>query len=130
MSLADHKHHHSRDVVFHEHIFPFANQNSYSYSRRSYEPQPSSYYDPSPITQDLTSNPLPSPSSLPAPTPSLPTTHTSPRPVRTHKMPSHLQDYVLCSPSTSSAPHCLATTTNLCLHPPFLPSFCLSSHNQ
>ena len=42
-----------------------------------------------------------------------PASETHPRPVRAHKVPSYLKDYVLCSPTTES--QCLPTTTNFSL---------------
>jgi len=119
MALDTHKFHLSRDVIFHEDIFPFS-QN---------KPDHSMFPSPPALHNDLTfSTPAltPEPSTPPADpaaehteTPTVPTaTEITPPPVRRstrgHKTPSYLNDY-LCTAHAES--HCMATLTNLDFQP-------------
>ena len=138
MSLADRKQYISRDVIFHEFVFPFSQQQS---SQALHHP-PSDPIDPSffpdfpscpnhVTTQENQPNSAPVPpavSTPPSEPSSIPPSALSHRPTRPHKVPSYLQDYVLCSHSASS--HCLATTTNFCLPPSSLPFTCLAAPSQ
>jgi len=136
MSLSDRRIYVSRDVVFHEHIFPFAQPQQ----SQSQPILPSSTF---PICSDVshtvdtnmapadapvpTSTPPSTPEISPAVDPSSSAPMEHPRPVRAHKVPSYLKDYVMCSPTFDS--HCLTTTTNLSFQPPSLSSFSLASHS-
>jgi len=130
LSLADKKYYISRDVVFHEFNFPFSQQNSSQSSNHSHSDPGDlsvfsdlSTYPSQPISQTNQTDSTPMPHTVSSPPSDLP--H---RPIRTHKIPSYLQDYVMCSHSTSG--HCLATTTNFCLPPSSVSSTCLAIPSQ
>jgi len=133
MDLKSHKIFTSRDIIFHETVFPFEHSPSTSlfplppsptfsepFTPPSIEVPPpgsNSSYQPS---SSSSQSPLQSSSS------SIPAPSTAPRKsTRPHRPPSYLQDYihtVHANPAT-----CFATLTNLSLHPPCLPSHCLST---
>ena len=142
MSLSDRKIHISRDVIFHEAVYPFAtltpeiNNSIFPPSQFTSVPDFDAFVpipdtrptsDPSSSSITPAASPDPSPSVTPAVSPP---NHTPGKPMRAHKLPSYLQDYVLCSPILDCPHHCITTTTNLCLQPPSIPSFCLSSSSQ
>jgi len=129
MSLTDNKVYISRDVIFHESVYPFANQASHTNNSFFCISQTTTFHDfcdfsPHDITNTRPDSSFSTPSTTPAECSS---THHSDRPVRAHKLPTYLQDYVLSSPITDCPHHCLTTTTDLCLQPPSISSFCLSS---
>jgi len=126
MSLDTHKSYTSRDVIFHEHIFPFFTStpsllfpSSLDNSLALFEPQ---YIQP----HESTSSQQPQISEHS----NLNTDHDtlqSRRSTRTHKTPGYLHDYV-CTTHTES--NCFSTLTNLCSQPPTLPIHCLSTTSQ
>jgi len=106
MDLETHIFHVSRDVVFHEAIFPFAS-----------EQQPRSLFHPP--SQSITVEEGYAPTHAPAeqvPSTPQPATPSAPgRPSREHRRPHYLQDYV-CSASRDS--YCCFTLTNFCVSSP------------
>ena len=127
MSIADRKFYVSRDVFFHENVFPFAQQQQVS-------PQilPIPHSD---LIEDIslthttnTSSDSPEVASSDSPV-VLRSSNFEPhgRPRRSHKLPTYLNDYVLYSKAESHCDQCLAITTNLCLQLPSTSSFYLSS---
>ena len=136
MALDSYKFYTSRDVVFHENIFPFSVQTPKtmfpqpptptSFELPPFEPQSSSHVD---ITEDehtLHNNLSPQTQHLEnnVPSASPPQTRKSDR---IPKTPQYLKDYI-CSASTEL--YCFFTLTNLNFQPPTLPVHCLTTANQ
>ena len=136
MNLTSHKIFTSRDIIFHETVFPFSHSSSPSLfpcplsNPISLDPINSSstgipVHDT--ISPSLPSSCSPQPSLQPSP-PSVPSAPSLRRSTRSHKPPSYLQDYIH---SVHASPTlCFATLTNLSLQPPILPSHCLSTDSQ
>jgi len=103
MDLETHAFHVSRDVVFHEEIFPFASEMQH---RSLFQPP----------SQSITVEEGFAPTHVPAEqVPSIPqpaTQSASSRPPREHRKPHYLQDYV-CSASRDS--YCCSNLTNFCI---------------
>jgi len=105
MSLDDRTIFVSRDVIFHEDIFPFCHQQQNTTSQTPLFPPSPTYHDISTSYDSLqptssTTSLQPSFSSNPPSCESEPpTAHslTPQEPMRAHKTPSYLKDYVLCS---------------------------------
>jgi len=103
MDLETHEFHVSRDVIFHEEVFPFAASQQH---KVLFQPPSQSITEEecSPAQPDLVSStPCPAISSTPS------------RPAREHRRPPYLQDYV-CSASPTTS-YCCSTLTNLCISP-------------
>jgi len=113
MTLDTNKFYFSRDVVFHENIFPFSTAN---------QDQPLFLSTPH-ICDTLPDSPVSSPTPpehLEETLETLPTEQdTTPQQVRRstrgHKTPSYLDDYVYTAHTES---HCMTTLTNIDFHPP------------
>jgi len=130
LSILDHRIYVSRDVVFHEYTFPLSSSPA----------NPSLFSSPPPaIFHDATSGSFDHTNTAPGPSGSFDPTNTAPapfsisnisRPQRVHKIPSHLKDYVLCSPTSFCPTNCSLTTTNLCLSPLSLSFVYLSSSSH
>ena len=106
MDLDTHKMCVSRDVIFHEHIFPFA-----------HPPQDKLLFQSQSLQQYAETEPMPDfrPAPADSPTAAQPTADSPPRrSSRHHSMPHYLQDYVCCSHTTGHT-SCFSTLTNLCL---------------
>ena len=107
MDLENHKFHVSKDVVFHEEIFPFA-----AATEKQHKPlfqttsQPSIEEEFCHIHDQTSVAPL-VPHQVAQPEPS--------RPGREHKRPSYLQDYVCCSTASKDTKFCCSTLTSLCV---------------
>ena len=102
MDLTTHKIHVSRDVVFHEDIFPFA---ALVKDRPLFQSQSSYYPDDIPSTTYSSDTPaVQSPSE-----PTLPPRKLA----RTHHLPGYLQDYVCCTSCPQDISFCFSTITNL-----------------
>jgi len=135
MALDTQKFYFSRDIIFHENVFPFSQANHQSLfpnAPTSFDFDSAAVPLPSPHAPDpnLTPAPLPSPTSNLSPhSPHHPAYPVSPtrRPSRQHKPPQYLNDYV-CSASNVSA--CFHTLTNLSIQPPNLSASCLSTTSQ
>ena len=116
MTLDTHKFHFSRDVIFHEDVFPFSTVNL----DHSMFPSPPSFHgDTSLESPALTLEPPTHHVEEPADSPTLPaeteiTPHQVRRSARGHRTPSYLNDYV-CAAHTES--HCMVTLTNLDFQP-------------
>jgi len=110
----------SRDVVFHEDVFPFVVSSS-SQHKPLFQPVPQLFTEEGfSHTSDQTSA-TPSTSCSDdgheiARTPATSQPDSS-RPTRTHKKPSYLQDYVCCSSASENVQFCCSTLTNLCVFP-------------
>lgn len=112
----------SRDVLFHEHIFPFSQFSSTAFLSFSYPsffddfppvlPSPSS---PSPLSAPSSSSLVPSFSSPSLPLPALQ------KSTRTHQPPSYLQDFVCSLPTISSCSRSASSVTTLGQPPLFEP---------
>ena len=129
LDLGHQKVYFSRDIIYHENVFPYVN----------FSIKPLFFPDSSPFTyEDL------SPLSEPTYTPDTPTesshnegsdviSETPPLPqsvrksLRPHKSPSYLQDYVH---SVHKEPFCFATLINLSIQPLVLPVHCLHLSSQ
>jgi len=103
MDLETHEFHVSRDVVFHEEVFPFAASQQH---KVLFQPPSQS------ITEEECS---PAQPELVSSTPCPDTPSTLSRPAREHRRPPYLQDYV-CSASPTTS-YCCSTLTNLCIFP-------------
>jgi len=129
MTLDTHKFHFSRDVIFHEDIFPF----SKTQPDHSLFPPPPVYHDDT-LSQNPATVPEP-PANVEAQTAETPVLPTeteciSPqvrRSTRRHTTPSYLNDY-LCTAYTDS--HCMATITNLDFQPLSLTTQSLHEDSQ
>ena len=100
MSLTDNKVYISRDVIFHESVYPFANQASHTNSSFFPISQSTTFHDFCDFSPHNTADTRPdfgfsAPSTTRAECSS---THHSDRPMRAHKLPSYLQDYVYAVP--------------------------------
>ena len=127
MDITSKKVYTSRDVVFHEHVFPF------SPSCQQHMPAPTDSVNS--IEQPL-NFPTPSFTNLPSQAKVLHPADVGPisegitpirRSSRTHRPPSYLDDYVH---SAYKEPFCFFTLTNLSFQPLTLSSLCLSSSSQ
>jgi len=112
MALDTHKFHTSRDIVFHEDIFPFSSSPT-----STLFPIHSAVPTELPEVSHLSHNPPIQCFEPPNPR----------RSVRPHKAPSYLNDYV-CTVVAES--HYLSTLTNLSLQPPSLSYYCLANNSQ
>jgi len=132
MDLEKHKVYTSRDVIFHETLFPYSKNNT-SLPLFPQTPSAIPLEEPSSLQQEETTDTEPPcmessqqdvPSSLQQSTPS---PQSLSRPARAHKPPSYLADYVL---STHRSSFCFGTLTNLSLQPPLLSTTCLQAFSQ
>jgi len=125
MSLADKKSYVSRDVVFYEETFPFTcQQHAYKLLRIA---SSETFHDSSETFHEISyDQAIDAHSQVPLAS----NLEVSNMPQRLHKTPSYLGDYVLCSSTEFCRDQWSATTTNLCIQPPSMSSFFLSSHNQ
>jgi len=116
MSLDTHKFYFSRDVIFHEEVFPFASVNTY----HSMIPSPPVFHDDTALQPPaFTPEPTAHHMAEPADTPNIPaeadfTPQQVRRSTRGHKTPTYLQDYVCTAHSEG---HCMVTLTNLDFQP-------------
>jgi len=109
----------SRDIVFHETIFPYTESSTQPlFPSTNLEPLDLCHHQHTDST--VTESPVTSQQTEPAPQP----VRQSSRP---HRVPQYLQDYVLSAQEESI---CFATLTNLSLQPPVLPVHCLCSVSQ
>ena len=97
MSLDDKKFYISRDVIFHELVFRFAAQEQYNDRSPLHDLQPATFYDFPPHHVDHIPDISPT-SSTPDEHLSILNFGTSHRPVRSHKVPSYLQDMCCAVP--------------------------------
>jgi len=116
----------SRDIVFYEHVFPYASSGT----RPLFLPVSSSSCEEPSLFPDSVHAPAePSQSEASEPVSEL---HPSPqhlrKPSRIHKSLSCLQDYVVHS--TYKEPLCFATLINLSIQPPMFPVHYLHSSSQ
>ena len=109
MDLETQKFHVSRDVVFHEDIFSFA-----ACSKEQHRPL---FQTPSQFTTNEDNYHIHGQHAV-EPSMSHQVVHpNSGRPVREHRRPSYLQDYVCCSSTSKAMNYYCATLTNLCISP-------------
>ena len=106
MDLETHTFYVSRDVVFHEDIFPFAAAQQHKSLFQA--PSQSLTVDEGSLPGRDSAEEVPS---VPQPAPP----SASSRPSREHRRPNYLQDYV-CSASNDKS-FCCSTLTNLCISP-------------
>ena len=126
MTLDTHKFYTSKDVIFHEHIFPFSASthpslfpSSLNNTVASFEPQLVQHHELASSQQPQVSE-----------NSNLNTNHDTQQSRRspiTHKIPGYLHDYV-CTAHTESS--CFGTLTNLCSQPPTLSVHYLSTTSQ
>jgi len=117
MDLETHKIYASRDLVFHEHVFPFSD---------SYTTKP--HFTPTTFDRDFVDT-LPKQTielSTETISPSMPHQEPLRKSTRIHTTPRYLDNYVH---STYTEPSCFATLTNLCLEPPTMSAKCLTSNS-
>jgi len=120
MELATSKFHESRNVVFHEHIFPFANKDNTS-PAISGPTQNMGVMDDETmqgVTDNFPSDPVDS-TLAEYPGDSIFAEQIQPlrRSTRLHKPPGHLNDYVCCSTTHGNIHTCCCTLTNLTVCP-------------
>jgi len=127
MTLGTHKFHFSRDMTFHENVFPLS---SPSHSQHMFS-LPSALHDHCFAGPEAPLSPPENPlvdiahdSSLPS---QEPISQQVRRSTRSHKAPCYLDDYV-CTAHIES--HCMTTLTNLIFHPPSLLALCLNLESQ
>ena len=132
IDLEHHKLYFSRDIVFHENIFPYAE----TLPKPLFPPtnttipceEPSSYLHLNPT--------ITAPSHPESPhlqQPEVPSPQSIRRSSRVHKPPHYLEDYVHSVHNVHSAhsqSFCFTTLTNLSFQPPLLPLHCLHSSSQ
>ena len=113
MDLETNKFHVSRDVIFHERTFPFANPQSkpslFKGNSYYYVEEDTSIAE---HTAALENQMVEGEDSAQRPTAPSPQQR---RYVITHNKPSYLQDYVCCSSSSKAEHFCLFTLTNMCI---------------
>jgi len=127
MTLKTHKFHTSRDVIFHEHVFPF--------SASTHKPLPPFHLDPTldsfESLQGIQSKESESPHQHHDFENDISNvnhgTQQARKSTRPHKIPGYLNDYV-CNAHIESS--CFTSLTNLCLQPPTMIAHCLSSNSQ
>ena len=108
MELETSKFYESRDIIFHEHIFPFASKDETS-------PQPR---QPPHIMADEIDQPANFTEGTPSVNPDSADIAPAPRrSTRQHKLPQHLHDYVCCSTTQGLTDACCCTLTNMSLYP-------------
>jgi len=106
----------SRDVIFHEDIFPFATPA---------KDRPLFHHQPLSCPDDTYPTSFRAPISEPPPdTPDVQPSTDHPvqlrKSSRTHTLPGYLQDYVCCTPSIQDPSFCFSTVTNLSIPDAFL----------
>jgi len=106
MDLETHKVYVSRDITFHENVFPFAFPNK---NQSLFQVQPSHCHDETTLGNNS--------SSIHAAQEEADgqVTEEPRRSCRTHNLPRYLQDYVCCTSYIQDQFSCFSTITNLCV---------------
>ena len=127
MDLEKYKIHTSRDVVFHETVFPFAESSTtpplFPHTTPAVSQEEPGFSQPT----EPTTTESPCIESPDTPQQSAPPSHNVTRSTRVHKPPFYLADYVLFAHRPS---FCFTTLTNLSLQPPLFPVTCLHTTSQ